>query len=123
VIAGALTVRSRLPRRKLRTAVLSLHPLPSMDRPGINGSYVGWPLRQSARPSTSVSDFGAVLSKGAHDKRLHTSELAQAALDGAGAPLLAIWPRLVVEALDVLDPIHRHCPRPSVAAPLAGVVL
>jgi hypothetical protein len=26
-------------------------------------------------------DVGAVLSKGVHDKRLHTSKLAQAALD------------------------------------------
>jgi hypothetical protein len=37
--------------------------------------------------------------KGAHDKRLHTSELAQTALDGAGAHLLAIWPEFTVEAL------------------------
>jgi hypothetical protein len=33
-----------------------------------------------------------VLRKGAHDKRLYTSELTQTALDGAGAHLLAIWP-------------------------------
>jgi hypothetical protein len=32
-----------------------------------------------------------VLRKSAHDKRLHTSELTQTALDGAGAHLLAIW--------------------------------
>jgi hypothetical protein len=39
-----------------------------------------------------------VLRKGAHDKRLYTSELTQTALDGAGAHLLAIWPELTVEA-------------------------
>jgi hypothetical protein len=43
-------------------------------------------------------DVGAVLSEGAHDKRLHTSELTQTALDGAGAHLLAIWPELTVGA-------------------------
>jgi hypothetical protein len=58
-------------------------------------------------------DVGAVLRKGTHDKRLRTSELSQTALDGAGAPLLAIWPsELMVEALGVLDSIYRHCPRP-----------
>ena len=59
-------------------------------------------------------DVGAVLRKGAHDKRLYTSELTQTALDGAGAHLLAIWPELTVEALGVSDSIYRHCPRPSV---------
>jgi hypothetical protein len=51
-------------------------------------------------------DVGAVFRKGAHDKRLHTSELSHTALDGAGAPLLAIWPELMVEALGVLDSIY-----------------
>jgi hypothetical protein len=39
----------------------------------------------------------------AHDKHLHTDELTQTALDRAGAPLLTIWPELMVEALGVLD--------------------
>ena len=51
-------------------------------------------------------DVGAVLRKGAHDKRLYTSELTQTALDGAGAHLLAIWPELTVEALGVSDSIY-----------------
>jgi hypothetical protein len=38
VIARALTARSRLLRRKLRTTALSLPPSPSMDRPGSDGS-------------------------------------------------------------------------------------
>jgi hypothetical protein len=50
-------------------------------------------MASSVRPSASV------FREGAHNKRLHTSELTQTALDGAGAPLLAIWPELMVEAL------------------------
>jgi hypothetical protein len=50
----------------------------------------------------------ALLRKGAHDKRLRTAKPTQAALDGAGATLLTIWPELMVEALGVIGSIYRH---------------
>jgi hypothetical protein len=114
VIARVLTVRSRLPRRRPRTAVFLLPPSPSMDRPV---DQVVMARARNGRFGKAIDervDVGAVLCKGAHDKRLYTSELTQTALDGAGAHLLAIWPELPVEALGVSGSIYRHCPRPSV---------
>jgi hypothetical protein len=104
VIARVLAVRSRLQRRKPRTAVILLPPSPSMDRPGSDGSYAEWPLRQGRRRACG---------------RRRCAPLTQTALDGAGAHLLAIWPELTVEALGVTNSIYRTALALLFAAPLA----
>jgi hypothetical protein len=46
-----------------------------------------------------VTSVCAVLRKGAHDKRLHTSELTQTALDGAGVRSAVLVAKLGLHCL------------------------
>jgi hypothetical protein len=94
-----LTVCSRLPRRKPRTAVLLLPPSPSMDRPGSDGSYAEWPLRQGCRracgrrrcvpqrrPRKSPSHLRAHAYDARWGRRPLAGDLARAHGRGAGRP-------------------------------------